>query len=126
MPKKVKSQEVRELLTTSTSNTHILLYDFNWSADFKIWKRGRELIRARKAGGEHENKSQQFAEGVDAEMALTKVPRPSIPHVSRTWTLDESVQAVNYVRSYGKPNIYGARVPIPTVWNLDLMYQLAE
>ena len=35
------------------------------------------------------------------------------------------VQVINYVRSYGTPNVYGARVPMATHWNLQLWSQLA-
>ena len=35
------------------------------------------------------------------------------------------VKLINYVRDWGKPNVYGARVPIRTPWNLKLMEQLA-
>ena len=35
------------------------------------------------------------------------------------------VQVVDYVRGYGKTNIYGARVPLKTAWNLRLMKDLA-
>ena len=40
--------------------------------------------------------------------------------------LNAWVTLVNYVRSWGVPNMYGARVPLKTPWNLTLMEQLAE
>ena len=39
--------------------------------------------------------------------------------------LDRLIRLVNYVRTHGKPNVYGARVPLQTPWNLELMSQLA-
>ena len=36
------------------------------------------------------------------------------------------VELVNYIRAWGKPNVYGARVPLVTQWNLTLMEQLAQ
>ena len=36
------------------------------------------------------------------------------------------VQLVNYIRQTGVPNIYGARIPLPSNWNLPLLYSLAQ
>ena len=44
----------------------------------------------------------------------------------RANSIEQQVRMVNYIRRYGKPNIYGARVVLNTHWNLRLMWQLAE
>ena len=38
----------------------------------------------------------------------------------------QEVQAVNYARLYGKPNVYGARIPIKSSWNIQLCTNLAS
>ena len=40
--------------------------------------------------------------------------------------MQETVQLVNHVRAYGRPNIYAAQVPLSTSWNISLCLQLAE
>ena len=39
--------------------------------------------------------------------------------------ISELVEVVNYVRETGKANVYGARIPLETPWNLRLIRQLA-
>ena len=39
--------------------------------------------------------------------------------------LQQKVELVKYVRSYRKPNVYGARIALKTKWNINLMKQLA-
>ena len=41
-------------------------------------------------------------------------------------TRQQYVDIVDYVRSFGKPNVYAAKVPIPSKFNFPLMYSLAE
>ena len=40
--------------------------------------------------------------------------------------MSQLVQLVDYVRKFQKPNVYGARIPLHTAWNVHLMQQLAE
>ena len=40
-------------------------------------------------------------------------------------SMQQQVQLVNYVRSFGKPNIYAACIPLRTAWNVELMKQIA-
>ena len=41
-------------------------------------------------------------------------------------TITQQVQLVQYIRQYHKPNVYGARVPLKTNWNISLMQALAS
>ena len=48
-----------------------------------------------------------------------------IVNVNIKYSLQQQVQLVNWVRAFGKPNVYAARVVIPSNWNIDLLSQLA-
>ena len=50
---------------------------------------------------------------------------PSTDPHCMTMTIQEQVQLVNYVRSWGVPNVLGSQVPLKTNWNLRLAEQLA-
>ena len=60
----------------------------------------------------------------------TTVPNPQIVyslgvpvlHMSR----EELVQLIDYARTWKRPNVYGARIPTQTRWNIPLMRQLAD
>ena len=43
----------------------------------------------------------------------------------RRYDLQELVEIVQYVRSFGKPNVYAARIPMDTKLNIPLMNSLA-
>ena len=45
---------------------------------------------------------------------------------TRAFTVWNQVKLVDYVRQTGKANVYGARVVIPSKWNLSLLWSMAE
>ena len=50
---------------------------------------------------------------------------PVFPCNKRSLTIQQQVQLVHYIRSTGKHNVYGPRIPIPSNFNIELMTQLA-
>ena len=40
-------------------------------------------------------------------------------------SIQESISMVDRVRAYDKPNIYAARIPVPSRWNFPLLWQLS-
>ena len=60
----------------------------------------------------------------------TAIPNPQmmyslgvpVLHMSK----HELVRVIDYARTWGIPNVYGARIPVQTKWNIPLMRQLAK
>ena len=62
----------------------------------------------------------------EGELQLVRTVPVGIKHPRLSLSISEQVQLVNYIKGYKKPNIYGARVPIESNWNIPLCYQLAQ
>ena len=56
--------------------------------------------------------------------------KPSVHHTAGFLlggsSIQEHVKLVDLIRQTGKPNVYGAQIPLQTNWNLELMRHLAE
>ena len=83
------------------------------------------MVNARKGGMVWEVAAQAQKHETYAPVFSTLIGGSS-PQQYRIQTLQQQVELVNQVRAGGGPNVYNARIPVESKWNLQLMNQLAE